>query len=71
MKRLLFLLLILLTWYLAGMYRLRPIMVLALTELLVFLWAAVLPRILKRQLQMSFPNGCTPVTRGGKAKVGL
>lgn len=71
MKRLLFLLLILLTWYLAGMYRLRPIMVLALTELLVFLWAAVLPRILKRQLQLGFPNGCTPVTRGGRAKVGL
>ena len=48
MKKTLFVLLILLTWYLAAMYHLVPLMALAAAELLLFLGMFALSLYLKK-----------------------
>lgn len=54
MKKTLFVLLILLTWYLAAMYHLVPLMALAAAELLLFLGMFALSRYLKKNLKAGF-----------------
>ncbi len=54
MKKLLFVLLILLTWYLAAMYYLVSLMTLAVAELLLLIAMFVVSKYLKRHLRVGF-----------------
>ena len=64
MKKFLFLLWIGACWYLAGMYRLFPLLVVAVVGILVFLIAGILPFFLKKQLELSFPQSLAVVEKG-------
>ncbi|HIS68954.1 MAG TPA: DUF58 domain-containing protein [Candidatus Gallacutalibacter stercoravium] len=66
MKKLLFLLLIALTWYLAAMYHLLSLMVLAVAELLLWLGMFVLSRYFKRHISAGFPGEWVVVQKGQK-----
>lgn len=55
MNKTAFFLLILITYYLAGMYRYPPLMVLCGIELLLAVASCILPRYLRRKLTATFP----------------
>lgn len=71
MKKFLFLLWIGACWYLAGMYRLFPLLVVAVVGVLVFLIAGILPFFLKKQLELSFPQSLVLVEKGEEIEVDL
>ena len=54
MKKIAFLSLTVLTFYLAAMYRLLPLMLLCLAELFFIVCMRVLPRYLKRYIRVVF-----------------
>lgn len=56
MKKIVFFLLMLFTFYWAGMYRSLPLMVLCLAELLLFIVLLILPRALRPRLSIAFPK---------------
>lgn len=56
MKRVAFLLLMLATWYLAGMYRSRPLMALCAAELTLFVLLFALSRYFRARLSAYFPK---------------
>ncbi len=66
MKKLAFLLLIVVTWYLAGMYHLFSFMVLAVTEIIFGLWMFLLPFYLRRFVDTGFETEKTVVEKNGK-----
>ena len=56
MKKLAFLILVLVTCYLAAMYRSLPLMALGLTELVLFIILFILSRYFRKKLNVSFPQ---------------
>ena len=56
MKKIAFLLLMLFTFYWAGMYHSLPLMALCLAELLLFVVLLILPRVLRSRLSVAFPK---------------
>lgn len=56
MKKIAFFLLMLFTFYWAGMYRSMPLMVFCLAELLLFVVLLILPRAMRRRLSIAFPK---------------
>ena len=56
MKKVLFFLLMLFTFYWAGMYHSLPLMALCLAEFLLFVLLLIMPRVLRRQVSADFPK---------------
>lgn len=56
MKKIIFFLLMLFTFYWAGMYHSLPLMALCMAELLLFVILLLLPRVLRRQVSVTFPK---------------
>lgn len=63
MKKLLFILLILTTWYLASMYRTDALMTAAVMELLIFLGMPVCVRYMKKKMEICFRQSYMKVSR--------
>lgn len=56
MKKVIFFLLMLFTFYWSGMYHSLPLLALCLAEFLLFLILYILPRVLRRHLSVAFPK---------------
>lgn len=69
MKHFFFLLFILLTWYMAAMYRLHSLMVLAVAELMLLFFLFLLSRYFKRSFQAGFCNGKEVLRQGEKTGI--
>lgn len=66
MKKILFVLLMLLTWYLAAMYHLISLMTLALAEILFFLGMFLASRYLRRHTKVRFSEPAMVITKNQK-----
>lgn len=66
MKKILFVLLMLLTWYLAAMYHLISLMTLALAEILFFLGMFLASRYLRRHTKVRFSGPAMVITKNQK-----
>ncbi|MGI6011003.1 MAG: hypothetical protein ACOX8H_05835 [Ruminococcus sp.] len=62
MKKILFLSLTAATWYLAGMYEQKPMMVLAFMELMIFFCMFLLSRSLRRHFRVNFDGKGAVIT---------
>lgn len=69
MRKLLFALLILLTWYLAAMFRADTLMISAVLELLIFLSMPIFVHYLKRNMKVSFGQDQMTVNRGRHVEI--
>lgn len=56
MKKVIFFLLMLFTFYWAGMYHSLPLLALCLAEFLLFVILLILPRVLRRRVSIAFPK---------------
>lgn len=68
MKKVLFFVLVLFTYYLAGMYRSLPLMVLCVMELMLIALLFVQPRCLKKKLSLAFLKACESAEEGSGAR---
>ena len=68
MKKVLFFVLVLFTYYLAGMYRSLPLMVLCVMEPMLIALLFVQPRCLKKKLSLAFLKACESAEEGSGAR---